>query len=559
MGLTSTLFTGLTGLNSSQARLDVIGDNIANVNTTGFKSSRVMFQTLFSQTVTGGTKPSATIGGTNPIQVGLGSVTGAIQRNFTAGSIETTGVPSDLAIEGNGFFVMRTPENERVFTRDGSFLLSAERKLISKNGFFVTGYGVDSNFNIVPGNLTDITIPIGTLTTARATSTARFDGTLNSGGTVGTQGSILQSQILHDTSGTPITGATLLSDVRNPGSLGTPLVAAGNTFTLRGAKQGGRDLPESTFTIGAGTTVQDFVNWLGTRVGINTDTGAAGSPGFGINGGRLELRGNAGTENRLELPLGTLLSDGSTQNPFAFTSAQEPNGESIHTSMIVYDSIGTPITVGLVGVLEGRTTGASTWRFYMNSANNAGSNFNLGSTVVEFDGNGRPVLPLDNSVLVNRTGTGAADPLVVRLDMSRLNGLATERSGLVMTFQDGFEAGTLVDFSVGGDGQITGTFSNGLTQTLGQLAVATFSNPAGLVARGNNVFFTGANSGDAQITPPLQLGAGRVLGGALELSNVDLSREFINMITASTSFSANSRVISTSDQLLQELLLLVRR
>jgi flagellar hook protein FlgE len=178
---------------------------------------------------------------------------------------------------------------------------------------------------------------------------------------------------------------------------------------------------------------------------------------------------------------------------------------------------------------------------------------------VTFDGNGRPVLPLNNAILVNRAGTGANDPLSVGLDLTRLNGLATDSSSMVMTFQDGFATGTLVDYSIGGDGIITGTFSNGLTQTVGQVALATFSNPAGLVARGNNIFFTGANSGDAQITAPLQLGAGRILGGALELSNVDLSREFINMITASTSFSANSRVISTSDQLLQELLLIARR
>jgi flagellar hook protein FlgE len=128
-----------------------------------------------------------------------------------------------------------------------------------------------------------------------------------------------------------------------------------------------------------------------------------------------------------------------------------------------------------------------------------------------------------------------------------------------MTLQDGFATGTLVDYAIGGDGIITGTFSNGLTQTVGQVVLATFSNPGGLVAQGNNIFLAGANSGDAQITQPLQLGAGKILGGALELSNTDLSREFINMITASTSFSANSRVISTSDQLLQELLLILRR
>lgn len=560
MGLTSALFTGLSGLNASQTRLDVIGDNIANVNTTGFKSSRAMFQTLFSQTMNGGTKPGDTVGGTNPMQVGLGTMASSIQRNFTPGSIETTGVPSDLAIEGNGFFVLRTPENERVFTRDGAFILNAEKKLVSKNGFFVAGYGVDANFNVVPGNLTDISIPIGTLTTAKASTKAQFDGTLNSAGTVATQGSILQSQAFEDTTGTPITGATLLTDLRMPGALGTPLIANGDIITLKSAKQGGRNLPESTFTVGATTTVADYAAWLQQRMGINTDSGVGGTPGVTVSGGMISVHGNVGTENGLELAPGAILSSNAgTPNPFSFTTTQPANGESVHTSFTVYDSLGSPVVVDVVGVLESRTTNSSTWRFYTNSADSTGTNLNIGQSTVTFDGNGRPVLPLSNAILINRAGTGANDPMPVNLDLTRLNGLANDSSSMVMTFQDGFATGTLVDYSIGGDGIITGTFSNGLTQTVGQIAMATFSNPAGLVARGNNIFFTGANSGDAQISAPLQLGAGRILGGALELSNVDLSREFINMITASTSFSANSRVISTSDQLLQELLLIARR
>ena len=137
MGLTSALFTGLSGLNASQFQLDVIGDNIANVNTTAFKSSRTLFQTQFARTLTSGTKPNDSQGGTNPSQVGLGVVIGTIQRSFSPGALETTGLPSDLAIEGKGFFVLRSPENERVFTRDGTFTLSADNRLINQDGFLV--------------------------------------------------------------------------------------------------------------------------------------------------------------------------------------------------------------------------------------------------------------------------------------------------------------------------------------------------------------------------------------------------------------------------------------
>ena len=127
-----------------------------------------------------------------------------------------------------------------------------------------------------------------------------------------------------------------------------------------------------------------------------------------------------------------------------------------------------------------------------------------------------------------------------------------------MSFQDGFPTGTLIEFNVGDDGLITGTFSNGGLQTIGQMAMATFANPPGLIARANSIFFIGPNSGEARITAPLTLGAGRIKAGALELSNVDLSREFIGLINASTAFSAASRVITTSNDLLQQLLLIAR-
>ncbi|HWP40685.1 MAG TPA: flagellar hook-basal body complex protein, partial [Tepidisphaeraceae bacterium] len=148
----------------------------------------------------------------------------------------------------------------------------------------------------------------------------------------------------------------------------------------------------------------------------------------------------------------------------------------------------------------------------------------------------------------------ATTPLNVALDFSAMTSLTSRASELVMTEQDGSPTGTLNGFSIGANGIITGSFSNGLTRTLGQIALATFNNPEGLVDEGGNMYSAGGNSGVAVITTPLQLGAGAIRSGALELSNVDLSEEFINLIIASTGFSAASRVITTSDQLLTELL-----
>ena len=218
-----------------------------------------------------------------------------------------------------------------------------------------------------------------------------------------------------------------------------------------------------------------------------------------------------------------------------------------------------PISVDLTTVLESRTTGSSTWRFYATSGDDARVKFDIGTGTMVFDSNGQYVDAPQNTFVIDRSGTGASDPLPVAIDFSKLSGLNVAESSVVMSYQDGFPTGTLIDYNVGQDGTITGTFTNGLNETIGQMALATFSNPAGLLARSNNIFFVGPNSGEARITAPLTMGAGKVNAGSLELSNVDLSREFINLITSSTAFSAASRVISTSDQLLQELLLIARR
>jgi len=559
MGLTSTLFTGLSGLNSSQFALDVIGDNIANLNTTGFKGSRTLFQTQFARTLSAGTKPTTGQGGTNPMQVGLGATVGTIQRSFSPGSIETTGVPSDMAIEGDGFFVLRTPENESVYSRDGTFTLSADNRLISADGYFVEGYGINDDFELIPGAIVDVTIPVGTLTTARATTSLDLDGTLDSSGVVATQGTIVHSQVLHDAGGVPITGATALTVVRNPG--GAAMFANGDVITIDGIKRGGRDIPSESFTVGTtGVNVNEFLAWMDDVMGIDTTAGVGGSPGVAVTAaGELEIRGNVGTENGLSIQPGTLLSNGSVEIPFTFTETQAADGESGHTSFIVYDSLGTPLSVDLTVVLEARTTASSTWRFYAAAAEDSDVTFDIGTGTVEFDAVGQFVQSPQNGIVIDRDGSGATDPLSVQIQFDRLSGLNVAQSSLVMSFQDGFQTGTLIDYSVGQDGVITGTFTNGLTQTIGQMALATFSNPAGLLARSNNVYFIGPNSGEARVTAPLVLGAGKISSGSLEISNVDLSREFINLITSSTAFSAASRVISTSDQLLQELLLIARR
>lgn len=562
MGLTSAMFTGLSGINAAQFRLDTIGDNIANINTTGFKGTRSLFETQFARTLNSGTGPGALSGGTNPSQLGLGATLGAVQRLFSPGSIQATGFPTDLAIEGNGFFVLRTALNEQVYTRDGAFTLSANNRLVSQTGYFVQGYAVNDQFQIIPGALRDLTIPVGTLTSAQATRNAQLSGSLNSNGNVGTAGTILQSQALViDGAGTQLTStATLLTDLRNQTAPATTLLNVGDTISINGIQRGGADIGKETFTVTATSTVADFLTFLDDNLGLDSSVGLPGNAGTGIVNGELQIRGNVGTANAITINPGTLVSSNAgAVNPFLFAEMQKADGESIRTTFIAYDSLGTPMNIDITAVLESKGTGSNTWRFYVSSPDDADTDIVLGNGTITFDSNGRFLSSTGTGLSLDRTGTGAATPMALNLDFSGVSGLTVRDSALVMDNQDGFATGTLIDFSIGSDGLINGTFSNGQSRTLGQIAMATFANDSGLVQRANSIFFAGPNSGTAQITAPLQLGAGRVLSGALELSNVDLSQEFVGLISAQTAFSASSRVISTSQQLLQELLLLGRQ
>lgn len=566
MGLTSALYTGLSGLNSNQFRIDVIGDNIANLNTIGFKGGRSNFQTQFSQTLSAGSGPGNFEGGTNPLQIGLGSVLGAIKRQFTQGSIETTGVLTDLAVEGDGFFIVNKSDNERAFTRDGTFTVNGNNQLVTADGFFVQGYGVDAAFNLVPGVLTDLTIPLGAISQARATQNGDFIGNLDASGAVGTQGSIVNSaQFVSDGVGTPANAATAMNNLRLAGDPATVLFANGDTITVTGVSKGplggGRELADATFTVGdpGMVTMGDFAAWLEDALGINNAAGVPGTPGVTVQAdGSLQIRGNYGEANNIVIEPGDIsINGGAIASPFAFTSAQDANGESVTTSFVAYDSLGTRVSITVTAVLE--SLGAnSVWRFYAESPDDVSDDLVVGTGTIVFDQEGQYQSATDPFITVDRNGTGAITPLSVTLDFSGLSSLGTGSSSLLLSGQDGFPAGTLNSFSIGTDGIITGTFTNGLARTLGQVALATFANPEGLISETNNTYSIGPNSGEAIIVEPLAFGAGRILSGALELSNVDLSREFIGLITASTGFSAAGRVITTSNELLDELLLIAR-
>ncbi|HVX84245.1 MAG TPA: flagellar hook-basal body complex protein [Phycisphaerae bacterium] len=575
MGITSSLVTGLSGLSTSQSQIDVVGNNIANVNTVGFKSSRLDFKTQFLENFSYGTAPSADVGGTNPLQIGLGTQAGAITKDFGDGSLQVTGVPTNMAIQGNGFFVLKDGTRQ-VYTRDGSFQLNGLNQLVSGTGQLVQGYGADANYNITAGVLTNLTIPVGSLTVAQATSKTTFTGNLNTGGDLPTAVSDLtlgQPLYLTDGAGgvnptTPPTGATLLTDITD--STGAAQFQLGDVITLKGTKgvQDTRAIAPETLTVTGTTTLADLQSFFTGTLGIDTTAGANGAiattPGVTIpatgNTATLTIDGNPGLENDLTLDNNSfsITRAGTVLTPYTFTKNSTADGESTATSMTAYDSLGTPITVNITAVLESKSSSGSTWRYFATSPANTNlappSSTAVGTGTLSFDTSGHQVSSTTPIVNINRAGTGAQPNLSVNIDFSQITALSGTSSQIASTYQDGSPPGTLTSFAIGTDGIIMGSFSNGLSRTVGQVALATFRNNEGLIDDGSNTYIEGPNSGNAIISAPQQLSSGRIVAGSLELSNVDLSSEFVQLIAASTAFSASSKVITTSNQLLQDLL-----
>ena len=587
MGLTSSLFTGLTGMKTNEFRMDVIGNNIANVNTYGFKSSRVSFQNQFFHTMSFGSAPVGTTGGTNPMQVGTGSMVGNVSRDFSGGSPETTGGKTDFAVQGQGMFIFEKPDGAQVYSRDGSSQFNSENYLLSSDGFFLQGFGVDSDFNIVEGTLSNLRIPLGEITTAASSSYAKFAGDLNANGNVATARPVLTSQVFfQDAAGAvaAVAGTTLTSLYEDNGGTIVKLFDTGNIITLAQANKGGANLDVENFVVGTdGTTLQDLMDWLEDVMGIFnrttfTDlpdwTAAAtpvDDPGVTLNAdGSIQAVGNMGSKNNFVMDTGAVaasqgagaLAPGNTL-PIRFTSNITTAddlaalGESIRTSFRAYDSLGNPMDVDITMVMETKEDTGNTWRFFAESAEDSDFDRCLGTGTIKFDPTGSYLEGTDLTITINRSDTGAATPQTINLDFSEMDGYAMTSAMSLLT-QDGFKSGTLQDFSVGPDGIITGSFTNGLTRNLGQVVLATFRNYEGLVAQADNIYITGPNSGSPIIKKAQELGAGTINAGALELSNVDLSREFINLIVTNTGFSASSRVIQTSDRLLSELMMMTR-
>lgn len=571
MGLTSALNTSLNGLGLNETSIDVLSNNIANAGTNGFKSSRVLFSTQLARTLSVGSAATANNGGTNPRQVGLGAINSAIQVDFSQGSVTNSSSPSDLAIQGDGFFIVEGAEGN-VFTRNGNFGLNENSNLSNSQGLVLQGYGIDEDFELVTTTLESIRIPLGDLQVAAATRNISIGGALLPSGTVASQGTTLLSlELWDDTAGAGISDATLLTDTSLASDPGSPLFTLGETISVTPQK-GSRNISPQTFDIAATTTIADFRNFLDEALGLQT-TGTTSNPmpvdadsvavgtsvQTGTVGNTIRIKGNRGTVNDIDIPIGSITGDNGVI-PFGFSGISRSDGESTTTTFVVYDSLGQEVTMKMSAVLESQDSTSTTFRYYLESPDDSDVDIAVGNSILTFDNIGDVSSSPDNIFSIDRTDSAAVSPLQITVDLSTVSGISTDTAGSTLNLisQDGSDPGTLTSFVIDEQGIINGIFNNGVIRTLGQIVLARFANPQGLLQSGNDSYREGVASGLPLLATPGSFGAGQIRAGAIELSNTDIGRNLVDLIVASTNYRGNARVISSVQQLVDELLILGR-
>lgn len=366
------------------------------------------------------------------------------------------------------------------------------------------------------------------------------------------------------------------------------LVREGETYTSPfepgrlsfAASKDGVNLEPKFLDVDSTTTVLDLMNFMGDAMGLSEQSAVDASdpfpnPNAGVeitSDGRLQITSNFGEENAISVPLTALklVPTGETTNQTValnFSSVQSADGPGTSTEFIVYDSLGLPLSVRVTTVKEDSSANSTTYRWYATSSDNEpvnGLSTVIGDGVLVFDQNGDLDENTTASVSIIRNDTASESPLEVNLDFSsvkslgEVDALGNNVSSLNVSSQDGFPPGVLTDFIISEDGLIQGQFSNGTQRTVGQLVMARFANNNGLRQVGDSLYAVGVNSGEPVYGKPGETGIGTLTAGAVELSNTDIGQNLIELILASTQYRGGARVISASQELLDELLALRR-
>lgn len=533
----SSLSAGISGLKASQTTLNVIGDNLANLNTPGFKGSRVTFADALSQTISSAQAPSSGLGGRNAVQLGTGTKVASVNADFTQGSITPTGRPFDLAIQGEGFFTL-TDGSQEFFSRVGSFSLDKNNDLVDSN----TGLKVRDT------NSQPININVNKVKKGEQTRNLDVVGNLDSTFKSGAKNQVVTSDSAFQTGGAAATAATTLNALDN----NTTDYVAGDTIVVVGNESDGNNV-SATFTYGSGsgqdgTTLGDLLTFISKNYGTATAT---------LDGsGNMLLTSDAPGKSELSLSLadGTSNTGATTYSSYSITT--EGSGDVYVTSVPVFDTQGASHTV----VLTYEKTGSNTWDVTPTMKAEDGA-VNDAITAINFNADGSFGSVTGSSNFTITYPDSSTQTVELKFGVSNtFNGITQfgSNSSAVATKNDGFPPGNFSSTTVNADGKIISLFTNGKTEESSRIQIATFSNASGLTKGGNNMFSQSVASGDPVLGGALSGRAGSIVNSALEGSNVDIADEFTNLIIAQRAFQANARTITTTDEVMQELVSIVR-
>jgi len=470
----------LSGLQADSVALNTIGNNLANLNTTAYKGQTTSFEDLFYQQI-------GESGSGDAIQTGAGVKVSATTTDFSQGTLSPTTGSNNMALAGNGFFVVQQ-DGVQSLTRAGNFQLDSSGDLITADGQQVMGYTAVNGAVNQTGGLQPITIPIGVNEAAQATQNFSVTANLNSGATTGTTfsspvemydslGQNHQATVTYTKTGTNTWSYSVA--LPSGDATGTPVNSTG---TLSFDSSGNLLMPTAT-TWPAGTATPVGTTILDSNGDLERVTSVSGT---GTTGGAA--------------PAWSTTVGGTTTD----------NGGA---NQVVWTNLGVPSSVANPITFPGLTDGASNLSFNWNLTDSSGN------------------------------------PTITQL------AAASSNDG---TIQDGFASGVYQSFTADANGVITAQFSNGRTSTVGQIAVATVANTAGLTVTGNNNFATTAASGLATVGVANTGGRGALDDDELEQSNVDISAEFSNLIVAQRAFEANSKTVTTFDTITQDTLSMIR-
>ena len=559
-----SLYSGVAGLKTHQTRMDVIGNNIANVNTTAYKSSSMTFSELMSQTTQKASGANATtgVGGTNAKQIGLGVKAGAINTAITTqGSAQSTGNPFDIMITGDNFFVVSNG-SENFFTRDGSFYVDGAGNLaMTSTGYNVMGWGVDET----TGNIKQDTVTaLRIMSTANmtyppeATTKANISGILdqNDKDVTSANGKTVNLNFF-DAKGYSYTAKFTFKqsggDKTNEYSLelNKILDSTGKEIDISKLKFGNRTQQKTETKVTLNT---DAYKWDGKVLKTKDGTTEVANLAdiFNQDGSLITPQDDAAAQKQqkaLDAIAKAYGYEGSTDEflNLYITSAADPKQQLTMQNLLGNMMAGKTTDIlpadGSTITMEGRYFEGTTVVFNKNTAkleSVGGSTTNLGVNAAfsQLGGNFSDIT-IDLSECTNYDNKGTSTIGAT----SGLDGLGTGR-----------RLGDMIGVSIWKDGKIYASYDNGMTKLLGQIATAAFANASGLEKQGDNLYSATLNSGEFDgIGVDITAGGGYMSTGQLEMSNVDLSSEFTEMITTQRGFQANSRIITVSDTLLEEL------